>query len=276
MVCEHLRSNGFNYHGLLAIDIEELLKVILDCSYFRYESKYFKQLHGLPMGNRISGLLADIYLKSLEAHLIPQPSIIFYSRYVDDCLVMTNSREDATQIHTLFNTYDPNIKFEIEHPTDNTSSLSLLDFTVTCSLNGLSFHPFKKAIRSDIFMSGDTALPTHIKNNVILNEWTRIRDRCESEEDMRRERELFIIKLKSNGHLNIPFLKLHTHPNRRQHNSNPNRPVFYLKIPFVNDHVNSMVRKCFRNSNYNIRITHKGRNLSQILRKGQSTKPLSL
>ena len=112
-----------------------------------------------------------------------------------------------------------------------------------------------------------------MKHNVIINEWTRIRDRCESEEDMRRERERFIIKLKSNGHLNIPFLKLHTQLNRRQPNPSPNHPIFYLKVPFMNDHVNSMIRKCFKNSHYNIRITHKGRNLSQILRHSNLIPP---
>jgi hypothetical protein len=263
MVCTHLQSNGFCYHGLTTMDIKELLNVILDCSYFRYDKKIFKQLHGLPMGNKISGLMADFYLKSLETRLIPQPTILFYSRYVDDCLVLTNSREDASNIHTIFNTCDPNIKFEIEHPTDNT--LSLLDFSLSCTDNGLIFQPFKKAIRSDIFLSGKTALPTSMKRNVIINEWKRIRDRCDNEGDMRRERELFIHKLKSNGHFNLPFLEIHARPNHRENNTNPNIPVFYLKIPFINDHVNSMVRKCFKNSNYNVRITHKGRNLSQIL-----------
>ena len=84
--------------------------------------------------------------------------------------------------------------------------------------------------------------------------------------------------MRRDDHLNTPFLPIHTHThcNRRQCIPNPNLIVLYLQIPFVNDHIKSIVRKCFKNSNYNIRITHKKRYLSQTPRHCNSISPLEM
>jgi hypothetical protein len=81
--------------------------------------------------------------------------------------------------------------------------------------------------------------------------------------EVRRE---FVTKLKRNGHKTIPRLDL----NDRQQPHNHVRheiPTLYLSIPFVDDSVNTRVKRSLNALGYNIRICHKGRKLRDILYK---------
>jgi hypothetical protein len=49
--------------------------------------------------------------------------------------------------------------------------------------------------------------------------------------------------------------------------------VFYLNIPFINDAVDTSVRRCFKHMGYNIRISHKGVNLNQMLNPTNKAPP---
>jgi hypothetical protein len=166
---------------------------------FKYK-KFFKQIRELPMGNKISGLLAHFYMDSIERTLVTNLSVNFYYTYVDDCLLIMRSREEEIMLHSLFNNANHHIKFEIEY-LNNEGSLSLLDFTVNV------FHPYIKSIKSDIFTSGELAMPSKWKLNIISNEWKRLRSRCTSVEEKKKCHSTFIEKLK-NGHQKIPFLEL--------------------------------------------------------------------
>ena len=86
-------------------------------------------MSGLPMGSRISGLLANIYVDHIEHSLISSLPIAMYKRYVDDIFIITDNEETADSIFNKFNECNEYVKFEIEKPSNN--SLSLLDFCVT-------------------------------------------------------------------------------------------------------------------------------------------------
>ena len=62
---EHLQSIKFNFDGLRNIHIIPLVKDILNYTYFTYKDSTYKQLHGLPMGNNLSGMLAIIFMDRL-------------------------------------------------------------------------------------------------------------------------------------------------------------------------------------------------------------------
>jgi predicted GIY-YIG superfamily endonuclease len=242
----------------------------MDNSFFKFERSFYKQIQGLPMGNKISGILADVYLNAIEMRLIPQLSITFFARYVDDCMVLTTSRSEATRLHMCFNQANEYIQFELEHPTVD-GKLSLLDFTLDISEGEPRFHPYMKPIRSDVFMAAQTALPTNTKFNSIANEWKRISNMCQDLSTRKREREKFIRKLRINGHTTIPYLSLNNFYNPRQ--CNDDRPIFYLTIPFISDQVDTMVRRCFRHLDYQIRISHKGTNTNNIINRQKRTPP---
>jgi hypothetical protein len=262
--CQKLIDTDFTYCGLVPSDIRALLLVVLENSYFSFEGLFYKQISGLPIGNVISGLLADHYMSSIEEPLVFGLALPYFYRYVDDCLLIARSREEAEMVYGEFNTADEHIKFEIEHPV-NDGMLSIFDFTVDIRGENPVFKSFTKPTRTDVFVSGTTALPTQLKRNIIINEWRRIRDKCATTHEKIECRNRLIEKLKANQHTQIPFLTLND--NRAQTMRESALPVFYLSVPFVDDVVNTMVRRALRGfgPGYNIRIAHKSRTLTNIL-----------
>jgi hypothetical protein len=262
--CRKLAEANFTYCGLTPADFRTLFKIVLDNSYFQFDKIFYKQMRGLPIGDKISGLLADYYMDMIERPLIRSLHISFYYRYVDDCLIISTSRDDAMNVHNTFNMADENIKFDIEYPQLD-GSLSLLDFKINVRSELPTLSAYTKEVKSNIFITNDTAIPTCWKRRIIMNEWRRLRNRCSTAEEKRETREKFIRKLKFNGHEQIPFLSLDNHPNAAY--PGEDRKVFYLSIPFISDAVNRRIQKSVKDLGHNVRITHKSVNLSNILYK---------
>jgi hypothetical protein len=272
LLCQKLASINFNYNGIQATEIRALLRIILDSSFFQFEGSFYKQTHGLPMGSKISGLLADVFMSSIEQQLVQQLSLLFYYRYVDDCLIVTTSKEEAETIFIAFNSANQHIKYEIEHPKED-GELSLLDFSVSLNGDFPRFRPYTKAIKSDLFLSGQSAIPTHLKQNVIINEWRRIKSMCSGIEDKRIQRKAFIEKLRINGHQRIPHLSISDRLSSSQRTNDTD--IFYLSIPFVDDMTDHLVRKAVSKLGHNVRISHNSTTLGQMLqpKKSFSTAP---
>jgi hypothetical protein len=76
-------------------DIKDLLNISLKNSYFQFNGKYYKQKKGLPMGNTLSPILADIYMDQYLSEHLQQVNInkkIW--RYVDDILIITKVNKE--------------------------------------------------------------------------------------------------------------------------------------------------------------------------------------
>ena len=93
---------------------------------------------------------------------------IKYKRYVDDVLILTSNRETAEEIFNKFNSEDPYIKFEIEHP-DNNNSFALLDFRVTITEGKSDFCFYKKLAKKNTFPHVKSAIPRECKLNTVRN-----------------------------------------------------------------------------------------------------------
>ena len=66
-----------------------------------------------PMGSSISGILAISYMDQLERReLSIYQSCIFFTRYIDDILMLTSSSKEATAIYEKFQNIDGHIQFK--------------------------------------------------------------------------------------------------------------------------------------------------------------------
>jgi hypothetical protein len=126
-----LESQNFTYAPLTHRDIEELLNVILENTYFQFENEIFLQIRGLAMGSSVSPIMAILFMHTVERIALTSSSglLTCYGRYVDDIFFLTKDRQTAEEFHELMNNIHPAIKFEIEHPSSN-NSLSLLDLCI--------------------------------------------------------------------------------------------------------------------------------------------------
>jgi hypothetical protein len=103
------------------------LQVIILNNSFINKEKFYLQITGLPMGGKLSGSLANIYLGFIEKHVIFDPGIILFRRYMDDiCIIWRkNSEELISYILQLEKLYNLKITYSFNH-----HSITFLDLTI--------------------------------------------------------------------------------------------------------------------------------------------------
>ncbi len=140
IVGDMMMERNYTFYNLNAHDVRSLLLTVLENNFFCFENVIFKQIHGLAMGSSVSAILAILYMGKLELRALNLlgTRVAFYARYVDDVEILTGYRYEAEQIHETFNNIDPHIKFEIEHPSENSAikTLKLLDVALNIERGG--------------------------------------------------------------------------------------------------------------------------------------------
>ena len=72
-----------------------LLRIATSEVEFSFNGIMYRQVDGVAMGSPLGPTLANIFMGHLEYKVIPNLSNqISYQRYMDDCLVISNSKED--------------------------------------------------------------------------------------------------------------------------------------------------------------------------------------
>jgi hypothetical protein len=93
---------------------EFLIGVIVKFSAFSTLNGYYRQKEGLSMGSKLSPALSNIFLNMMEMIIIEkfidQNILLFYCRYVDDCLLLVRKRYKNVILEKM-NAFDPFLKF---------------------------------------------------------------------------------------------------------------------------------------------------------------------
>ncbi|VDM55111.1 unnamed protein product [Angiostrongylus costaricensis] len=110
-----------------------LSKECLSCSIFRWSGKYYAQIKGLAMGQRLTPSLAIAFMSKVEAPVIDLGPLLF-CRYIDDCFVLFSTQEKMDKCFELLNAESEYIKFTREKPKDKW--LPFLNVQINRSENG--------------------------------------------------------------------------------------------------------------------------------------------
>lgn len=132
------------------IEIQEtiiLLSLTLKQNYFKFNDNFYSQQNGLGMGSPLSGLLADIFVNSIENTLFStdnsNQNITFWNRYVDDTFAIIDStKTNMEQTLNTLNNLHPKLKFTAEE--ENNNKLHFLDLTIERHTNHLTYTIFRK------------------------------------------------------------------------------------------------------------------------------------
>jgi hypothetical protein len=150
-----------NHHLSLEtkIEIKNLLNIILEQNYIEHNEKLYKQNDGLPMGAPTSVILAEVFMQYLEhttvVDILKTFQTIDYHRYVDDILIICNSR--TTNINNTlkgFNKIHRNIKFTIEDEVNN--KINFLDISIERMHNELQLGIYRKPTTTDLIIHNDS------------------------------------------------------------------------------------------------------------------------
>ena len=80
----------------------DLLNICLTSTYFQYNGKHYKQLHGTAMGSPVSVVVAEIVMQHVEERALAtcRQTIPLWLRYVDDTFTAIHKDEiDAFHDH---------------------------------------------------------------------------------------------------------------------------------------------------------------------------------
>jgi hypothetical protein len=129
-----------------------LLEIILKQNSFSFQGQIYQPDKGVAMGSPISGTMAEIFLQHLEnnhiKHLIESRILTFYTRYVDDFLVVYDSTlTTPDNILRYLGTIHNSIQLSLIHETNN--SVSFLDLTITRNPSHLNISIYRKLTTTD-------------------------------------------------------------------------------------------------------------------------------
>lgn len=120
-------------------DIVRLLDFCLNACDFMFNSVFYHQAHGCPMGSPVSVPVANLVMEHVENQIFSANNfnVLFWRRYVDDTWVVLPT-ENASAFVNFINSIEESIQFTVEFE-DEQASLPFLDVIVKRDLESLSF-----------------------------------------------------------------------------------------------------------------------------------------
>lgn len=94
---------------------KDIVMLIMKSGFFKYKGSFYEQIEGMPMGNCLSPVIADIVIDrvidtAIRAATIP-PKVIY--KYVDDLFLITH-KDNVSHLLDTFNDVHEKIKFTCE------------------------------------------------------------------------------------------------------------------------------------------------------------------
>ncbi len=158
-----------------------LLRLVVKDFYFMWHGQLFRQKQGLPMGSRLSPVLANIFLEELEEvvlNSIPRPPK-FYARFVDDLFIIYNRFLcPSDDLLRLFNEQHSQIRLTDEH--EEQGHLNYLDLTINRGEQPaqpgpwkVSLDIFRKPTHCHIYLHYNSAVPLSMKRSTVRGHWLK-------------------------------------------------------------------------------------------------------
>lgn len=143
-----------------------LFEVLLNSTLFRFGSKVYKQLTGVPMGSPVSVALAEIYMQYvytiLESRIPIHLKPVLFERYIDDFLAVFEAGASIKSFLDILNSLDPTgvLCFTLELEVNG--SLPFLDILITKGPDGFIFSVYRKSTHSNRYLHPSSLLPKSV------------------------------------------------------------------------------------------------------------------
>ena len=257
---QYTNKYELNTYGLKTDDLFILLHLLLDNNIFSYEDiGIYRQIRGLAMGSRISGILAILAMDRFERLFIYrnlEPQLTIYVRYVDDIGTVVPNSDEAYRTLTYLNSKHPTIKFELELP-DSDGYLPILDIQMKIDDNGQIHHRlYRKKASKNITLHFNSHHPRTVKKAIITNELRRA-TLCSSLAHRPEAISMTRTKLRRNGYPDLLTDNACKNKQKKpKKKPNADNTLFTLKIPFISDTFNYNVRQILNKHNIPARLTN--------------------
>ena len=246
--------------NLTKTSLRKLIKDTCTKTVFSANNILYEQLDGVSMGSSLGPVLANIIMTELEdiiiKPLINDNTISFYSRYVDDTLLLVKP-EDIQRLHDALNSFDPNLQFTVdtfEHETPH-----FLDIEI--SPDGLSI--FRKDTNTGLYTNYNSYTPWSYRKAWIRSLVNRATKICSPG---KLNQEIHMIKRFASWnnfphHIVNNIIKYSQNTQQKDNKTNDETPItFWLRIPYAGPVGEQLVftlkrklKHCFKN-NINVKF----------------------
>ena len=229
----------------------DLLNLCLTLTYFQYESKHYKQLHGTAMGSPVSVVVAETGMQNIE-----EKALATYTRtmlFADDTFTAVH-KEEIDDFHEHLNRQNADIQFTQE--IEENGKIPFLDCLVTRDSNRLRTTIYKKPTHTIRLLDLPSYQPTSHKATTIGTLTRRAQLVSDSPDSLQDETD-DLKNLCSKNNYNTDFVRRNTHGNtdsNTQTNDKNSGPVTTATIPYIRGSSETIVRML---QPYNIRVAHK-------------------
>ena len=233
-------------------DIMDLLNLCLTSTYFQYNGKHYKQLHGTAMGSPVSAGGSEIVMQNIEEQALSTytKTLPLWLCYIDDTFTAVHKDEIDT-FHEHLNRRNPHIQFTKE--IEENGKIPFLDCLVSRDKNKLQTTIYRKLTHADRLLDQSSYNPTSHKATTIQTLTRRAQLVCDSTDSLTDETNYLNIFRKNN--YNADFIRQNTYKPAEHNGTNANpTPVTAATIPYIkgtSETIARILQPC------NIRVAHK-------------------
>ena len=234
-------------------DTMDLLNLCLTSTYFQYNGKHYKQLHGTAMGSPVSVVVAEIVMQNIEEQALSTytKTLPLWLRYVDDTFTAVHKDEIDT-FHEHLNRQNPHIQFTKE--IEENDKIPFLDCLVSRDENKLRTTIYRKPTHTDRLLDQSSYNPTSHKATTIQTLTRRAQLVCDSTDSLTDETN-YLNNVFSKNNYNADFVRRNTYKPAEHNATNANpTPVTTATIPYIKGTSETIARIL---QPYNIRVAHK-------------------
>ena len=164
----------------------DLLNLCLTSTYFQYNGRHYKQLHGTAMGSPVSVVVAEIVMQHVEESALAtcRQTIPLWLRFVDDTFTAVH-KDEIDDFHDHLNEQNADIQFTKE--IEENGKLPFLDCLVSRDNNELRTTVYRKPTHTDRLLDESSYNPTSHKATTIKTLTRRAQLVCDTPDSLRDE-----------------------------------------------------------------------------------------
>ena len=231
----------------------DLLNICLISTYFQYNGKHYKQLHGTAMGSPVSVVVAEIVMQHVEERALAtcRQTIPLWLRYVDDTFTAIH-KDEIHAFHDHLNEQNADIQFT--KIIEENGKLPFLDCLVSRDNNELRTTVYRKPTHTDRLLDESSYNPTSHKATTMMTLTRRAQLVCDTPDSIRDENK-YLERVFMKNNYNADFIRRNNYRPTNADATNQNLThVTTVTIPYIkgtSETISQILQP------YNVRVAHR-------------------
>ena len=168
--------------------IMDLLKLCLESTFFQYNRRHYKQLHGTAMGSPVSVVVVEIVMQHIEKQALAtyNQTLHFWFRYIDDTITILQT-DDINVFHGHLNRQNSDIQFT--RKLEDNGKIPFLDCLVSRDDTRLRTTVYRKPTHIDRLLDQPSYNPTSHRATTVRTLTRHAQIICDSADSLHNENE---------------------------------------------------------------------------------------